>query len=654
MRHFPSSVLWGTLAVVVSVGCSQQAPPQPVPPRPPAAVAPEPARPAVVAAEPAQRETAQPDAAGRERQGPAAGSPAADPVAALQKVLAAAADDNARVVAIDALAQLGQNAKPALADLVRWSGAPDIRTRWHAARAIGMIGEDAISALPTLVKLVGDPDPIVATQSAAAIGLIRGDDGREAIPAEDARLYDAAVEALVGATTHSDARVRRAALRAVRRLRPAVKDLAPLVARQLADSDPSVVLPALHTLADMDEDAVPFLLESLADPKARYWASVALAEIGPEAAPAVESLARVAESGEVPERMQALLALASIGEKAAAAAPVMIKTLESGDDALKFPAAFALGSVRAADADAVLETVAHGQDAFLAEVAAWARARIHPQDKAIVADAVARLRRGLRGERANERRASASGLSDLAESLDEPTRRELAGDFAGLLADADPGVGMSGGAALIRLGASALETLRAKLADPQLRIAALEIMAALGPKAQPAVGDLIALLDDGDPTVRGEAALALAAVGPEAAAAVPALGKLLAAENVDPETRFSAAYALGRIGAAARPAVELLKRLSGSADNVLATVAMWATLKIAPEDKSMFEDAIPALRKAVRNDREIVRLEAVVALGDIGPPAASAIPILELASEDDSSRQVRAAAAEALRKIRGR
>jgi HEAT repeat protein len=46
-------------------------------------------------------------------------------------------------------------------------------------------------------------------------------------------------------------------------------------------------------------------------------------------------------------------------------------------------------------------------------------------------------------------------------------------------------------------------------------------------------------------------------------------------------------------------------------------------------------------------------MEAVVALGEIGPEAASAIPILELVSEEDPSKPVRSAAAAALAKIKG-
>ena len=655
MSRVPSIQWSGVLCGIALVGCSNATPPQPKP-EPPKAVAVAPVAPAPVA--PAKVETAAKPApqaaANAAAETPEAKQPAApaDPLASLRQALAAAPDENARVLLIDNIATLGQNAKGSLGDLIKATTDKDPRTRWHAARAIGMIGEDALSAMPVLVGLLADTDPIVVTQSAAAIGLIREDDGRKNIPASDAQTYASAVDPLIKSTMHPDPRVRRAAVRTLRRLAPAPEQLAPLLSRQLADADPSVVMPALHTLADMDDDAVPFLLEALKQPKSRYWATIALAEVGPEAAPAVESLAQLAAEGETEERIQAFLALAAIGEKAATAAPVMVKALESDDTALRFPAAFALGSVRAADADAALQKAAAGDDPFLAEVASWARARIHPDDKSLVAEAVTRLRKGLHGDRPNERSAAASGLSDLAEKLDEPVRLELAGEFADLLSDPIPEVGLSGGGALIRLGATAVETLRERLSDPALRGRVLEILAAIGPAAKPAVDDMIRLLADADPVTRGDAAVAIAAIGPDAVVAVPALTKMLADESA-PVARYPAAFALGRIGPAAKSAAEQLRAVATSPDEVLATVALWATLKITPEDKSLLEQAIPALRKAVRAEREIVRLEAAVALGEIGSAAASAIPILELVSEEDPSKPVRAAAAAALAKIKG-
>jgi HEAT repeat protein len=658
MSRVPSIQWFGVWCGIALAGCSNATPPQPKP-EPPKAVAVAPIAPAKVepAATPAPAPAAAPVAASvaeatTDAKRPATVATPAEQLASLRQALAAAPDNDTQVQVIDDIAELGQNSKGALDDLIKAVADEDSRTRWHAARAIGLIGEDALSAMPVLLGLLADTDPIVVTQSAAAIGLIREDDGRQSIPAADEQAYASAVDPLVKSTTHPDPRVRRAAVRSLRRLTRSPEQLAPLLCKQLSDADPSVVTPALHTLADMDDEAVPFLLEALQHPKSRYWATIALGEIGPEAAPAVAALAQLAAEGETEERIQAFLALAAIGEKAATASPVMVKALESDDNALRFPAAFALGRVRAADADAVLERAAAGDDPFLAEVASWARARIHPDDKPLVDEAVKRLRTGLHSDRPNERSAAASGLSDLAEQLDEPVRRELASEFADLLSDPVQDVGLRGGGALIRLGATAVDTLRERLSDPALRGRGLEVLAAIGPAAKPAVDDMIRLLADADPAIRGDAAVAVAAIGPDAAAAVPSLTKMLADDGA-PAVKYPAAYALGRIGPAAKPALDPLRALATSSDEVLATVAIWSTLKIAPEDRSLLEQAIPALRKAARANQEIVRLEASVALGEIGPAAASAIPILELVSEEDSSKAVRAAAAAALAKIKG-
>ena len=85
---------------------------------------------------------------------------------------------------------------------------------------------------------------------------------------------------------------------------------------------------------------------------------------------------------------------------------------------------------------------------------------------------------------------------------------------------------------------------------------------------------------------------------------------------------------------------------------MLATVAVWAALKIRPADRSLVETAVPLLRQALRGEQELVRLEAAVALGDIGSAARTAIPILELIAEEDPVKSVRAAATEALAKVR--
>jgi len=618
---------------VVSTGCSR-------PPEPARSAAAPAAAPAKAAPQPAPAAAAQTAAAEE---------PSLD---ALVKTLTTTTDSRTRVVTIDAIADLGQNAKPALEPLVTATQDPDVRVRWHAARAIGLIGEDASSAIPVLVKLLADPDPIVAAQAAAAIGHIRADEDDDTITADDATRYAAGQDAVAKAIVHPDPRVRRAAIRAIRHFDPAPTVLAPLFAKQLGDADPSVVLPALHTLADMEDVSVPVLMEALKNPKSRYWATIALAEIGAEAAPATAALTQVAAEGEVHERLHAILALAAIGEPAAAAGPVLIAAVQSPDKSLRFPAAFALGKVRAADADAVLQKVVADEDEVLAATAAWALAEIHPGEKPFAAAAEARLRKVLTAAEPAVREGAVAGLSDLAAQFDDEEKKKLAATFTGLLTDADPEVGRAAGAALIRLGGVCVDTLRGKLADPAMRTNILEILAGIGPAAKPALDELVKELGDADAEHASEAAVAIAAIGPEAAAAIPALQRLVADTKATSGLRYSAAYALGSIGPAAKECAANLRALTESDDDLMATVAVWAALKVDPDDTSLFERAIPLLRRALRAEQDMVRLEAAVALGDIGPKAGSAIPILELVAEDDPVRDVRRAAAEAAKKIR--
>ena len=381
-------------------------------------------------------------------------------LADLKRRLVACENSRDRVLAIDAIATHGAAAKDALDDLLKATTDPEPRVRWHAARAIGLIGEDALSAVPSLVGMLRDDDGITAAQAAAAIRRIRADDERTAMPPDQAAIYEAAVEPLVAATVHPDPRVRRAAVQAIRQLDADTNHLATLLSAVLADSQPDVILPALHTLADMDGEAVPVLIEALKNPKARYWAAVGLTEIGPEAAPAVSGLEALAARGETEERMQALLALAAIGPDAASAAPVVIEALKSDDGAVRFAAAFALGKLRAKAADAPLADAIAGADPFLAEVAAWARARINPDDARLLAEALKRLREGLASEQPKIRAASISGLSDLAAQMEPAERRALAADLVKMLADPAPDVGMRSGAALIRMGAEAVAALQ--------------------------------------------------------------------------------------------------------------------------------------------------------------------------------------------------
>ena len=118
--------------LIAAPGCSgRQAPPKPVP----------------VAAAPAAAESTESPAV---VSGPAAAATIQD----LIERLAATTDSRSRVLVIDEIGAVGQNAKPALAALLGVLADEEPRVRWHAVRAIGLIGEDARSAIPAILKLL--------------------------------------------------------------------------------------------------------------------------------------------------------------------------------------------------------------------------------------------------------------------------------------------------------------------------------------------------------------------------------------------------------------------------------------------------------------------------------------------------------------------
>jgi HEAT repeat protein len=587
----------------------------------------------------------------------------------LEKELSESGSDKELISMIDAAAEKRGAGKEMLEQIVGATESDQADVRWHAARAIGMIGEDAIAEMPTLIRLLSDDDAVVVAQAAAAIGEIRKDDHRQAADLDDAAksAYGDAVEALAGKIVHPDARVRRVSIRSLAALQPPTDMLVPLFAQQLSDEDPSVVIPALHTMADVGAAAVPFLIESLAEPKSRYWASVVLAEIGSEAGEAVEALTEIANDadGEPEERMQAILALAAIGEDAAPAGDSLAALASSESGPVQYAAVYACGMLRVAAATESLEAIASTDVPFLPGIATWALARIHPEDPAHLASAYEDLMTGTENENPAVRQASVTGLSDLEDELSEEQRSALAAALTGTLDDDAPAVREAGAAALVRLGGDAVPALVVLLGENgDAQMVGLELLAAIGPAAADSFGSVLdTLLASDDMLVKAEAAFALGAIARadgdaasalDAASVEKAIGplvELMSNDSVPLEVRGTAAYALGKFGTAAASAAETVRTLSTSDDELLATVATWAGLRIEPGNRELYEQAIPLLEKALRSERELARLEAAVALGEIGGDAAGSVPLLELVSEDDPVRAVREAAANAIKQI---
>ena len=128
---------------------------------------------------------------------------------------------------------------------------------------------------------------------------------------------------------------------------------------------------------------------------------------------------------------------------------------------------------------------------------------------------------------------------------------------------------------------------------------------------------------------------------------VPALAVRLARAD-KPEVRVNAIMALGEIGALAKPAVPVMLEASRSGDLSVAGRAVEALVKVDPQSALT---RLSTLLDWMRPGQiPAVRLSAMAALRDLGPAAATAIPALIKAS-DEEDLTISAAAMEALSKI---
>ncbi|MFI4874575.1 MAG: HEAT repeat domain-containing protein [Blastopirellula sp. JB062] len=536
------------------------------------------------------------------------------------------------VAAADALARHPEDADKAVPALIKALASDNEELRWHAARALAEYETAAAPAVDALTKGLDDSDPEVRAYSAYALGEI----GEKAMPA---------VPALIKKITDPEAIVRRAAMNAVRKLPTDPNETLPLIAKILEDADPSVIVPALHTLAEAGKKSLPVLKKALTTERGAYWACLIAAEMGPEAASASPNLAEVLKSHKDPDtRMQAAVALGEIGPGAKPAVGQLAASLEGDDSmAVRYASAYALGVIKDPAAEPALESAAHSNDEFMHMLGEWALARIHPEDEEAVEHAVDDLVEGMKSKNANVRAAAARCLTE----LDAP-RELVAPVLLKALSDADPTVVANIRDSIVTLGPKATPRLAKALETEGLRMHALAILRQLGPDGKAAVPALIETLKVENGEVQSETLMVLGGLGESAAPAVEPIAAFLSNPSVG--LQQSALYALGSVGPAAKPAIPQITPLLDSEIGFTKVAAGWAIAHIDPTSAAA-ANATPVLASALSDGTELVRLEAAKALGLFGKQAASSKEALSKAAADDPSDAVRAAAKEALSKI---
>jgi HEAT repeat protein len=540
-----------------------------------------------------------------------------------------------REAGLHALAAFGISVERVSSDL----SSSNWQVRAAAVTTLARLGDRG--AVPPIVSALKDSDSRVRSEAARALGTFND---------------QSATDALIGALRDQSADVRVEATFSLGRLKDS-RALAPLTLL-LSDGDPRVSLAAAESLARLqDPRATRVLIDSLSstdwrvrsratqvlariagegmldqavgpltialadkDPVVRYYAAEALVGIGAKAIP---SLIQALRSHRQSDCDRAARVLWSIGE---AAVDPLLGVLQdrTATPEMRTASASALGMIGDPRAIRGLASLLRDERYFVREQASRALGRIGEPAVGLLLDMA-------NSSTPTTREAAVAALGNTAS-------KQAIEKVVEALSDSNANVRS---AAVRSLGESASEIavphLMALLRDESSALRA-QAAASLGRLGHLSLPSLVSALKDPKPSVRQLAAEALGDIGSKDA--VAPLIELIASDQSG--ARPEAIEALGKIGdpAAVGPILSVMRTGSPS------------VRKRAIRALSSFRDtrAIDALAAALSDQNEEVRQAAAAGLGEVGDERV--IARLERLADNDSSADVRTAAAQAIQRIR--
>jgi HEAT repeat protein len=501
-----------------------------------------------------------------------------------------------RINAVNELGAKGQAARPALSALIDLLKNPPplvpkpgtdvakeitLRTDLNSAlaQAIERIGPD-LDQLPSLLQGLKGGDRTAVTVSALLLAIM-GDPAvdplLELLKDKDPELRlrairafafsrdlpDRAIKPIIARLEDDNDAVRIAAPAALARLGPRAAPAIPALIKAVKAKGP-LAAATLGMIGPLAKDAVPALREALADQDTVVTSPVladtgdpatgppsmslagaaafALAQLGPDAAPAVPDLIKALGHKRPEDRTLAVQALGRVGGQSPEAVAALGRVLADDKElpAVQLAAVDALGKLGEAGTAPLVEALKSKKaDVRRAAVTALA------QSPALPAAAVPALAGRLRDDAPSVRTSAAAALGEIGERA-----KEAAPDLGRALAEngQPPEVVKAAAAALARLGDTGTAALVAALKDkqPAVRAAAAAAMGDVRMAPPSAVNALAEALGDDDSGVRVAAADSLGNIGRRAKSALSALEQH-AKSDPNEEVRRAAAKAIASI-----------------------------------------------------------------------------------------------------------